>query len=948
MNTKHPGLRRREAALAIAMTLTLVGCGGGGGNVRPVPVAPSTPPPAPPPTQPPVTPPVTPPGQIDPPLNAQLALTNTYAAHDRGLIGTGVTIGVVDSGIMRSHPALTGRVIKELTYIDPATNNLAIDDVVGHGTWVSQIAAGTTAGQFPGGIAPGATLVSARIISDVAPKDDGTGKGNEVSGADPLGRINDDLITQGVKVMNNSFGGLYWDVNATTTTKSFDDAYSRFVNVWGGLVVFAAGNDKAANPGDLAALPARAAELEKGWLTVAALDSNNPTQLASYSNACGVAANYCLAAPGDVVILGKDDTATNLNYFVVKGTSLAAPQVSGAAAVVWQAFPYFNNDLVRQTLLGTANDLGAPGVDPVFGYGGLNVGRAADGPMQFNWGDVTVSFSGDSKWNNPISGAGGLIKQGSGRLFLTQPSTYTGVTQVQSGTLVAKSLAGGATIGASGLLTGASGITGNVTNAGTLTLNGADLALNGNYNQTAGGKLAITLGSALRISGSATLNGSNLLVLGANSGYVPNSHTDVLTTTSGLTGQFGSAIDKGSNVTLLTASMNYDANNAWLNVSQVQATAVQGLAYTPASWSAAERVDGAFAQINTQLGVIGSATGTPVPASFMQGAASLQQSASVDTVQRSLESLSGQLHAASAAMTFQAIDAGTRALSDRFDTLVGSPGVGAWTQSLGYHGDMARSGFRDVGYDLSGWLVGQDYRVGGNGVAGYAISRSEGLGRLAESADQGRSRAFEGMLYGGVMRGQWYTMGRFGVGDYRETTRRQIQLGNEYAGVGSDSSGRYGVAYGESGYRLSLAGTSVTPYLNLQYAQIQRSGFDELGAGGFGLKAGNQTTARWQAGAGVRANREWALADGGSISLEGRMSWQQSFGLRGEVFDASFSGINQFAPVGGIGLARYGGVMGTSLNWKFAPRASLQLGYDQYLGQSQHARMATAAFNWTF
>ncbi|MEO7073411.1 MAG: autotransporter domain-containing protein [Rhodanobacter sp.] len=940
MNTTHKGLRRREAALAVTLALGLVACGGGGGNVRPVPVTPTTPPAPPTPTPPP---------RVDPPVNAQLALTNTYVAHDRGLSGTGVTIGVVDSGIMRSHPALVGRVIKELIYIDPARNNTAIDDVVGHGTWVSEIAAGTAVGQFAGGIAPGAKLVSARIISDAEPKDDGSGQGNEVTSSDPLGTINADLMANGVRVMNNSWGGLYWSASATATTKSFHDAYAPFIN-GGGLVVFASGNADVGNPNptDTAALPTRAPDLEKGWLAVTALDSNSPTKLAVYANACGVAANYCLAAPGDVIVSGKDDTASNLSYYVVRGTSLAAPQVSGAAALVWEQFPYFDNDLVRQTLLGTATDLGAPGVDPVFGYGGLNVGRAVDGPMQFNWGDVTVDFSGDSSWNNPISGAGGLTKRGSGRLFLTQPSTYTGLTQVQSGTLVAKSLAGGASIGASGLLTGATGITGNVSNAGTLSVVGTDLNLTGNYTQVLDGKLALTLGSALRVTGSATLNGSNLLVLGANSGYVANAHTDVLTAAGGLTGQFGATVDKGSNVTLLTSTWGYDATSAWLNVTQVQATAVQGMTYTPASWGAAQRVDGAFAQINAQLGENGTMTDEPAGAGFIHGAANLQQSASLGVVQKSLESLSGQLHAASAAMTFEAIDAGTRALSDRFDTLQDARQAGAWTQSLGYHGDMARNGYRDVGYDLSGWLLGQDYRFGEHGVAGYAMSRSQGLGRLAESADQGNSRAFEGMLYGGVMRGAWYTMGRFGVGDYRQTTRRQIQLGSQYSGVASDSSGRYGVAYGESGYRLTLGGARLTPYLSLQYAQIHRSGFDEIGADGFGLKSSAQTTARWQAGAGVRAEHEWALANGQSVSLQGRMSWQQAFGLRGEVFDASFSGINQFAPVGGIGLSRFGGVVGTSLNWKLAPRASVQLGYDQYLGQRQQARMATAAFNWTF
>ena len=49
------------------------------------------------------------------------------------------------------------------------------------------------------------------------------------------------------------------------------------------------------------------------------------------------------------------------------GTSYAAPQVAGAAAVVWAAFPYFNNDQVRQAILGGAKDLGAAGVDNVFG-----------------------------------------------------------------------------------------------------------------------------------------------------------------------------------------------------------------------------------------------------------------------------------------------------------------------------------------------------------------------------------------------------------------------------------------------------------------------------------------------------------------------------------------------------------------------------------------------------
>jgi len=934
-------------AWVIALALGLSACGGGGGNVRP-----TTPPPSAPASPPPTT-------TTQPPLDAQLAITNTYGAHTLGYTGAGVTIGVVDSGIMRSNPTVAGRVLQELIYVDPATNNTTVDDVVGHGTWVSEIAAGTPFAQFPGGIAPGASLVSARIINDVEPKDDGSGNGNPVTAADAdffAQTLNPALINAGVRVMNNSWGGIYWDTSNATINQAFAQAYQPFVVQHGGLVVFAAGNDSKSNPSDIAALPSVAPQLEAGWLVAVAVDSNHPTQLASYSNACGKAMNYCLAAPGDVVVLDKNATTTgSQTYWVVSGTSFAAPEVSGAAALVWQAYPYFSNDLVRQTLLGTARDLGVPGPDTTFGYGELDAFKAVNGPAKFDWGDVTVNFSGTSTWGNPISGAGGLIKQGTGRLNLWGgSSSYTGLTQVQGGTLAVAGLSSPVEIGAQGTLMSGDtpqnptgfDVFNNVTNAGVLVVSQGDVHVSGNYVQQGNGRIALSLGSQLYVNGTATLSGGDLYVYGANSNYTLNSHTTVLSAYGGLTGTF-SALSTAPSVAL-TATLNYDPNSAWLDVQQVNLSQIQGLPYTTASYSAAQRTQSAFQQINSQLQLQGTASGTPASAGFIAGAASLQRAVSTEVMQRSLESLSGQLHAASAAMTFEAIDAGTRALSDRFDSLLDAPKAGSWTQNLGYHGGMSRSGYGNVGYDLSGSLVGQDYRIGSNGFAGYALSQSQGLGRLNESADQGHSHALEGMLYGGVVRGAWYTMGRFGIGSYRETMRRQLELGNQFAGVASDINGRYGVAYGESGYRLALGRTQVTPYMSLQYAQIQRDGFNELGAYGFGLKSAAQSTARWQAGAGLRATHDWALAGGGSLSLQGRMLWQQSFGLRGEVFDASFSGINQFAPVGGVGLQRYGGVFGTTLDWHMTPRASLQLGYDQYLGQRQQAKMATASFRLDF
>ena len=280
-------LRTITTPAVLTLSLLLAACGGGGnGAVRTTMT--SAPPPATPTAQ-------------QPPIDAQLSITDTYAAHDAGYTGKGVTIGIVDSGIMRSNPTVAGRVLQELIYVDPTQNNTSIDDVVGHGTWVSEIAAGTPFAQFPGGIAPGAYLVSARIIADNAPDDNGSTPPTTVTAQDAqfFQQVNADLVNNGVKVMNNSWGGITWDTTNASVNQAFDAAYSPFVNQNGGLVVFAAGNDSQPNPSTIAALPSVAPDLAKGWLTVVAVNSNNPTQLESYSNQCGIAMNYCLAAPGE-------------------------------------------------------------------------------------------------------------------------------------------------------------------------------------------------------------------------------------------------------------------------------------------------------------------------------------------------------------------------------------------------------------------------------------------------------------------------------------------------------------------------------------------------------------------------------------------------------------------------------------------------------------------------
>ena len=949
---------RRDLAVLIPLALGLSACGGGGSNSNVQSPSPS-------PSSSGVT--VTP-AQA----TAQIEETNAAAAHSAGYTGAGVTIGIVDSGIMPNNPAIAGRVLQEFIDVDPSTNNTSIPDVVGHGTWVSQIAAGVPYQNFAGGIAPGADLVSARIIDDNAPDDNGSTAPTQVTGSDavPLGQVNQQLISAGVQIMNNSWGGISWSSTDTATTAAFDAAYAPFVEQHNGLVVFAAGNDSQANPSTIAALPSVTTDsaLQQGWLVAVALNSNSPTQLDSYSNKCGIAMNYCLAAPGDVVVLDKDTLAstTNPTYYLVEGTSFAAPQVSGAAALVWQAYPYFSNYLVAQTLLGTATPLGGSQPNPTFGYGVLNVGAAVNGPEQFNWGTVEVGFTGTSSWNNPISGTGGLTLDGPGTLNLTQPSTYTGLTTVTGGTLNAVSLgSGGAVIGVNGILavqgnaTTPASIGGSVTNnGGGMAVGNTNLALNGNYTQT-GGKFDVSLGSVLQVSGKATINGTNpaVYVYSTDTSFTytkgTTQVTPILTAAQGLTGTFTGGVSGASSLAL-QASLSYDPNDVYLNIQAVSLVQFQAMSNSVGTFAAAERVQNAFNSINSMVQGSTTPSAQPLPSSFVNEAGQIQHISSVPEMQQSLDSLSGQMYAASAAMTFEAIDADTRALSDRFDALLDAPQqfdmnkFHAWSQNIGYQGNMSRTGFDSMGVDLNGMMVGGDRGFGNGGVMGYALSQSQGLGSLAQEADQGFSHSMEGMLYGGFIQNNWYVMGRVGAGTDWQDTRRELQLGGEFAGVSSFSNGRYDVAYSESGYRFNAGNWKFTPYVNAEYAYVERDGFNELGGGGFGLSSSQQNIERWQAGVGMRGSRQWNLSNGSSLTLQTRLLWEDALSMRGVLPNASFEALQQWSPVEGIGLSRYGGIAGLSLDWRFSKRSNLSLGVDEYDAQHEHSTMSTLNYSLNF
>jgi subtilase-type serine protease len=331
-------------------------------------------------------------------LNTELSLSSAQRlagadkAHARGTTGRGQTVAVIDSGVRATHQELSGKIVGGWNYLTRSAN---VADANGHGTHVASIVAGRKDGLGTFGIAP-----DANIMPFVVAGANGAvvGGANNANIADAMRRAS----AAGVRIINNSYGGATY---AASFNRSIMQALggdmiaaAMQVNRAGGINVWATGNNGAANPSWQAALPVTHTELRGSWVAVTAVAANK--NIASYANRCGVAMNWCLAAPGTAVTAAS--IRADNQYTSMTGTSMAAPAVSGALALIMQLWPHLTNAQALNILFNTADDLGAKGIDPIFGHGLLNVdrGTAPVGTLQLamttrtSTGTVSAAASG--------------------------------------------------------------------------------------------------------------------------------------------------------------------------------------------------------------------------------------------------------------------------------------------------------------------------------------------------------------------------------------------------------------------------------------------------------------------------------------------------------------------------------------------------------------------------
>lgn len=968
-----------------------------------------------------------------------LGAVNAQEAYAAGYTGKGVKLGIFDQPVYAAHPEFSGpnKVITLVTsgireYTDPyipvkagdafrydGSPSIGSNGKLGaHGTHVGGIAAGSRDGGPMHGVAFGSQIISADN-GDPGPED-GIIRGND-------GAVYkagwDALIASGARIINNSWGiGItdrfdlggrnpdyphftvqdaqlqFNEIRPLLGTKpggAYDGAIAAARS--GIVTIFAAGNDyNLNNPDAIAGLGYFVPDIAPNWVTVAALqknpDLNSPDlyNISTFSSRCGYTASFCVSAPGSKIyssiISGTNADNLTTGYANYNGTSMAAPHVAGSMAVLMERFPYMTGAQVASVLRTTATDLGAPGVDSLYGWGMINLRKGIDGPaMLVTEQDIPEEFRiqgaygssqfvadlpgigaiidagkptervcndvhcGLDTWRNDISGHGGLTKQGIGTLVLTGANTYAGPTLVNQGRLAINgSLLSAVTVNDSGVL-GGNGRIGALTaksggtvapgnSIGTLQVAGdvifepgstyaVELSPTSSDQIVAGGKAVID-GATVSLS----LENSPTLLTTSEVKSLLGHQYNILQAAGGIEGRFGAVLP---DYLFIGGTLGYSANGIQLAVER-NAASFASVGQTPNQRAVAAAAE--------QLGA-----GNPLYETLL-----LSPTAAV--AQQAFQQLSGEIHPAIGTLLINDSrylrDAVGERLRERDLFNAAAPTddrsnawvkvLGAWGKSDGGHDNASSNS--SIGGLLAGvdGLITDDTRLGF--VTGYSDS-SLSMG------DGTHSSASVDSYHLGAYVGHEIDALRLSVGGayswHRIDVKRDLQFGDVSGKQKSKRDATTAQLFTEAAYRLDLQPLALEPFANLAYVHLNSDSFTEKGDAA-ALKGGEDNRDAVLSTLGLRASKAIALSDKQQLELSGTLGWQHNLSNTRSEDHLAFANGNTAFSVQSVSLDRNAAVVGARAGLAVAQDVRLSLDYNGLLGSREKDHGVGLTLDWQF
>ncbi|TWC22956.1 MULTISPECIES: autotransporter serine protease [unclassified Pseudomonas] len=968
-----------------------------------------------------------------------LGAINAQQAYAAGYTGKGVKLGIFDQPVYAAHPEFSGtnKVVTLVTsgireYTDPyipvkagdpfrydGSPTVGSDGKLGsHGTHVGGIAAGSRDGSPMHGVAFDAQIISADN-GDPGPED-GIILGND-------GAVYkagwDALIASGARIINNSWGiGITDRFDQGGRDPAFphftvQDAQLQFDQIQpllgtrpggayegaiaaarsGIVTIFAAGNDyNLNNPDAIAGLAYFVPDIAPNWLTVAALQVNpdtsspDPYTISTFSSRCGYTASFCVSAPGtrvySAVIGGTGADDLTVGYGNKSGTSMAAPHVAGSVAVLMERFPYMTGAQVASVLRTTATDMGTPGVDSLYGWGMINLGKAIDGPsMLVTEQDIPVELRVDGAygsgqfvadlpgvgaivdagkptqrvcsglqcgldvWRNDIAGHGGLTKEGIGTLVLTGDNTYSGPTLVNEGRLAINgSLASAVTVNDGGVVGGNGRIASLIANQGGNVAPGnsiGTLQVAGDVTFQPGSAYAVevspTASDLIIAGGKATVDGATVALSLENSptllaasgvNNLLGRQLDILQAAGGIEGRFSEVLP---NYAFLGGNLAYSASGVQLTVAR-NAASFSSLGLTPNQRSVASAAE--------QLGAGNALYET------------LLLSSSTAVAQQAFQQLSGEIHPAVGTLLINHSRYLRDAVGDRLrqdalydantptdaDSNLWVKALGAWGKSDGGH-DNANSNS-----SIGGLLIGGDGLISEGTRLGFVTGYSDSSLSMGDGT---HSSAEVDSYHLGAYLGHEIDALRLSVGGayswHRIDVKRELQWAEVSGREKTKRDARTGQVFTEAAYRLDLQPMVLEPFANLAYVHLDSDSFHEKGDSA-ALHGGDDRRDALLSTLGVRASHSLALSRTQQLQLSGSLGWQHNLSNTRSEQDLAFAGSTDTFAVQSVSMDRNAAVIGARAGLAVARDVRVNLDYNGVLGARDKSHGVGLTLDWQF
>lgn len=668
------------------------------------------------------------------------------------------------------------------------------------------------------------------------------------------------------------------------------------------------------------------------------------------------------------ILVEKLETILNYtgpDYAAYTGTSMAAPNISGFAALLMEHFAEYDTALIGDILVSSSLDLDTPGVDLKSGWGAPQMEVALKGPTALrDVRDVNVRVGTVDVWSNDIGDArdrysaevlaeypddiGGIVKKGGGELILTGANDYTGATRVEGGLLTVNGslINSTSTVAELGMLGGVGRLADVVVDKGGVLAPGdkanpfGTLTIADNLVFKDGSYLWIRSSvngaqhSRVAVEGATTLEGGKVILKADQGEWNLRTRMNILQSEGGVTGVFAGA---ESDLAFLKPILTYSDKAVQLTLARNDVT-IASVGVTPNQKSVGAALDVMTASAMTPSAV----RNTALEDAILDG--------SVANVRGALNSLTGEVHATLAgvatgdsrfirdAMLTRGRNGATEATDGR--------GVAVWASGVfgsGRQDNGELAGFRS---EATGYLAGVEKTLNGRAHIGVAVGESQSEIRASRLRSTGEVKTQHIGVYGAATLGGFdFRLGGAWM-DSRTRTDRSASLNRFNEQLTGRYDGEAWQAYGEVSWRKPvMASTVLEPYLN--YTRVEYDA-DVVERGGDAALSGDVSQTSDLLTAGLRSETHLAGGNGRpALSAIGHLAWTEDLSGDGPVFNAAFADGPVFR-VEGADLNSGALQAGLGFNIEASKSTNIEVGYSGVFNDDYKDHRLTGRVSFRF